>query len=410
MRIFLGLNNVASMFIDLKEAFKVLGVDTFIVNKGVTNQIINHYSDFTIEKAKNRVTYFKPRRISTHVKSWWNRNVDKYVLKKAIKECDVFIFFWDTIMYDYSDLAEIKKAGKIIIPVFVGDDVRWYHSMKQEFVSYQMHPIEYEAEYDTSIVGLERRLRYLRNAEKYADFIFSRLDQAQLQLRPYYRWNMMVPCKKIIEQTNQRKIKPIVAHAPSHRNVKGTQYVLAAFERLKKEGVDFEPLLIENVSNPEAIKMYANADILIDQLLCPGAGKLATEGLASGTIVMGHMAYDRYPQKNPNDCPIIDVNPDTLYEKLKELILNYDFRKEHAKKGRPYSEKHLEVNIFCKKVLALINNEKIEFDYTPNFYRDTFIPESAEAKKVYNKWNNYVSDCDWYKKSIVPEERAGLLF
>ena len=125
---------------------------------------------------------------------------------------------------------------------------------------------------------------------------------------------------------------------------------------------------------------------------------------------MGHMAYDTYPQKNPSDCPVIDVNPETLYPKLKALIEDYDFRKIHALKGRPYVEKHLEVGLFCDKVLALVQGQKLEFDYQPNFFRDYFVPESAEAALVYNKWTKEVMDCGWYKTYVKPGERAGLIF
>lgn len=406
----MGLTNIASMYLDLKESFNDKDVRTLIVNKNSTHKIIHNYSDFNIQKAKNRIPYFRPRRISVRLKAIWDKQVDEYIYKKALKECDVFIFFWDTFSNDYSDLKKIKEANKTIINVFVGDDVRWFYSMKQEFESYQLSPIEYGKEYDYSVEKLAHKLNYIRTVEKYSDFIFSRLDQAQLELRPYYRWNMMVPVKKFKESSHQRKIKPVVAHAPSHRGVKGTAYVLKVFEQLKNDGIDFEPLLIENVPNQKAIEMYSNADILIDQLLCPGSGKLATEALACGTIVMGHMAYDIYPQQNPIDCPIIDVNPKTLYTKLRELILDFDFRNEHAKKGRLYVEKYLNVDRFTQTVLDLVNGNKMQFDYKPTFFREQFIPESKEALVEYNKWNQYVADCEWYKENVKPGERDGLVF
>ncbi|MES2131537.1 MAG: hypothetical protein V4506_04250 [Bacteroidota bacterium] len=410
MRIFLGLANIASMYTDLKQSFEARGVETFIVNKNFTEKIITDYSDFNIEKAKKRVTRFKPYWLGVRAKSFWDRKVDQYIFEKALKKCDVFIFFWDTFKMDFSDLEKIKKEGKILINVFVGDDVRWYYSMEQEFKKYKLLPIEYGEDYNYTVQALDRKLKYIRTVEKYSDHIFSRLDQAQLELRPYYRWNMMVPAANFKENTSQRKTKPVVAHAPSHRAIKGTAYVLEAFQKLKDEGIEFDPLLIENVSNKEAIEMYANADILIDQLLCPGTGKLATEALACGTIVMGHMAYDTYPQKNPQKCPIIDVNPNTLYTKLKELILDYDFRKVHAAKGKPYVEKYLDVNYFCDKVLGLVNGEQIPYDYEPDFFREYFIPESEESLPVYNKWTKFVSDNSWYKDRVKAGERNGLIF
>lgn len=410
MKVFLGLTNIASMYLDLKESFKQKGVDTLIIENSFKENIIQNYSDFNIQKAKGIIPYFKPRRISVRLKSYWNKKVDAYIFKRAIKECDVFIFFWGTFLTDHSDLQKLKSANKTIINVFVGDDVRWFFSMKQEFESYHIAPIEYGKEYDYTVVALDRRLKYLRNVEKYSDFIFSRLDQAQLQLRPYYRWNMMVPVKNFNENTFQRKEKPIVAHAPSHRGIKGTAYVLEVFDQLKRDGVNFEILLIENVPNKLAIELYGNSDILIDQLLCPGSGKLATEALACGTIVMGHMAYDKYPQNNPIDCPIIDVNPETLYAKLKDLILDFDFRNEHSKKGRPYVEKYLHVDRFTQTVLDLTSGKEVPYDYKPNFFREKFIPESSEALSLYNSWMDIIKECSWYKEGVKQGERDGLVF
>lgn len=410
MKVFIGFVNIASQFNDLKQSFKNLGVDSFTVSRYAPPVIINDKTDFNIEMVKKKVGYFKPGRISVKVKPWWDRQVDKYVFRKALKECDFFIFIWETFLPDHSDLKILKEHNKKIISVFVGDDARWYYGMKQEFEMYGMHPAEYDTDYDYSIIGLESHLSLIRNAEKYSDFMFSRLDQGQLHLKPYYRWNMMVHSANFIDKPSQREKKPVVAHAPSYRAVKGTSYILNVFKKLREEGIEFEEVLIENVPNDKALQMYSNADIVIDQMFLPGAGKLSTEALACGTIVMSNMSYDKYPQNTPEDCPIIDVNPDTLYLKLKELILNYEFRKEHAKKGRPYVEKHLDVGIFCRKVIDLVNGKHIPYEYNPDFFVKHFVPESNESIDVYNKWNAFVKDTDWYKKSIPSGERAGLKF
>jgi hypothetical protein len=397
------------MYYDLKTSFSEMGVQTFSVTRETQANIINDTSDFNIQKEKDRVPLFKPRRFSGPLKKWWDQKVERDVYQKALKECDIFIFFWETFHRDHSDLAELKRAGKKVFNVFVGDDARWYYGMKQEFESYHMLPMEYDKSYDYSVKGLESRLKLLRNAEAHADFIFSRLDQAQIELRPYYRWNMMVNSKKFIHRPQQREI-PIVAHAPSNRAIKGTKTVLEVFDRLKKEGLNFEVMLIENVPNAKAIEMFGSADILIDQLYCPGTGKLSTEALASGTIVMSHMAYDRYPQKNPQECPIIDANTLNLYDQLKSLIPDLSRREKLAAQGRPYVEKYLDVSIFCQRILSLAKGEKIEYDYEPTFFREKFIPESEESKSIYNKWTKVVSQTDWYKKRVRSGERSGLIF
>jgi glycosyltransferase involved in cell wall biosynthesis len=409
VKIFIGLNNIASIFHDLKMGFDDLGIDTLIISGFSGSHIINEYADYNTAKIKEYVPIFKPKRLAYLFRRIWSRLVDIYYLRLAMKECDVFLFISDSFFPSHKDLKILRSKKKKIISVFVGDDVRWYYSMKQEFTSYGLQPIEYPSADFKTIQTLANRLKRIRTAEKYSDFIFSRLDQGQLQLRPYHRWNMMVTPEKFIENSSQRVI-PIIAHAPSSREIKGTKYVLEAFDRLRLEGYEFELAIIENVANYEAVKMYGNADILVDQLLCPGAGRLATEALASGTIVLSNMAYDVYPQMTPDDCPIIDVNPATFYEKLKWLITDFDFRKEHAKKGRPYVEKYLDVSLFCEKVVALVKGESIPYDYTPEFFRNKYIAESENEIALLNRWTEKVKMESWYSEGIQSGKRDNLYF
>lgn len=411
MKIFIGLNNIASMFCDMKDGFEKLGLETLIISQykpGVN--IIQDCADYNTYSIKELVPVFRPNRIAYPLRNWWAKKVDRFFFKKALRECDVFLFISDSFLPDFSDLKEIKSRGKKIIFVFVGDDVRWFNSMKAEFSNYGLQPLEYPSNELKTLAALEKRLQRIRIVEKHADFIFSRLDQAQLQLRPYFRWNMMVNPGKISENCYQRINNPIVVHAPSSREVKGTKYLLWAVEKLKTEGYEFEFSLIENVPNIEAIRMYGEADILVDQLLCPGTGKLATEALATGTIVLSNMSYGIYPQNNPTDCPVIDVNPNTIYERLKWLIENPDYRVEHSKKGRPYVEKELDVKFFCDKVVQLLNGKNLPYDYHPSFLKDNYAPTSEDETGMLNKFNNVVNHEKWYKEYVLPAKRTELMF
>lgn len=409
--IFIGLINIASILGDFKKTFTSLGVKCITAtHRNHGGNIIHNQVDYDFSQMKKY--WFggvRPRWVQRKLQQRWLEPQDR-VWRKAIKECDTFIFIWNTFRPNNEDIILLKKMGKKVISVFVGDDIRWYYSAYQEFEFYGMVVPEYEESYNYSVKALESRLYYLRKFEKHADFIFSRLDQAQLALRPYYRWNMMVNTPSISCKTKQREQCPLVIHAPSNRDIKGTRYVLAAFEQLKKEGISFETKLIENLNHLEALELYKDADILIDQLLIPGTGKLSTEGLASGCVVMSHMGYDNYPQNNPPDCPVIDVNPNNVYQKLKDIILDYPKREKLAKLGRPYVEKHLDVKHFCTKVLRLLSGEAVEYDYIPTFFREHFVPESKDSSLVYNQWNDYVKDCDWYKKYVLSGEREGLKF
>ncbi|MGZ3884879.1 MAG: hypothetical protein ACXVPD_12030, partial [Bacteroidia bacterium] len=192
-KIFLGNNDIASVVTELKVVFKEhFGKETltYYDSNGPMTKILSGKVDYNIYNLRNLVPYFKPRRISSRIRKRWEDYLDKHFFEKAVNECDIFVFFWNTFKKDNSDLEVLRKLGKKVFVCFVGDDVRWYYGQKQEFNSYGMRHIEY-ANYDYSVKGLQGKLSYLRMAEKYADGIFSRLDQHQLGLRPYYCWHMM---------------------------------------------------------------------------------------------------------------------------------------------------------------------------------------------------------------------------
>lgn len=82
---------------------------------------------------------------------------------------------------------------------------------------------------------------------------------------------------------------PIVIHAPSHRGAKGTAHILEAVDRLKAEGVAFEFVLVEKLSNTEARKLYERADLVVDQLLAGWYGGFAVEAMALGKPVICYL-------------------------------------------------------------------------------------------------------------------------
>lgn len=408
-KVFIGLSDIASFIDDWHDGFVSNGIQT---NKGSFHYqapVQSSKLDFIIKKKQDLIPYFKPGRISVKLKPWWDKLVRNYYFKKAVKNCDIFLFIWDTFYPDYVDLEILKKKNKKIIVLFVGDDVRWHFAMKQEFEKFKLPIIEYE-NYDYSIVGLEKRLRYLRNVEKYADIILSQPNLSQLLLRPYY--NLLIPIKYTdYKNIPSQRTVPKIVHAPTSVG-KGSKYIIEAINQLAETGVKFEFEFIQNRPRHEAIKIFNDADIIIDQVLTPGGGKLAHEGLAMGKVVLTLMAYNKYKQNKPIESPLIDVDQNNLFEVLSDLIPDLNRRREIATKGRQYIEKYHNPKYVVKEILkALDKPEDKQPDFFPVFFRNEFFPESTSSYlDLYNKWTNYVKDCEWYKRTIVPGEREGLIF
>lgn len=429
--IFIGLTNVASQLGDLKEGFQELG---YPVSIGV----LQEDASTMIKREAYDYVFFPPfpgwLRSSALGKKLAMRVLEKLrplflnyrsIPAEILEKHEVFIFIWSSFDTHFRDYQRLVELGKKVVVIFCGDDARWHAAVNQEFAALGLDPVPYEGRYvhffgfklhlmgyDFTRSGLKRRMEAIRRAEKFAHVIFSKREQAQLQLRAFYHFPMLIDTHKIPHNSQQRKEKPIVVHAPSSQLVKGTSFVLEVFDRLKAEGIDFEPRLLSGVPNAEALEVFKASDIVIDQLILPGGGRLSSEAMAAGCVVLSRMEYGRYDQGvELSDCPIVDVNPQTLYSELKALILDYPRRQQLADRGRPYVEAHLETRLFCKKVLSALDAPQyVPLDYFPHYFRSSYLPESRAEARLLNRWTQTVWDCPWYRDTIEPGTRAGLIF
>ena len=400
--IFIGCSDVASIYKDFRRSFESLGYKVLtyadfpsnsqIIQKDKYDYILNDYLPSFLKFNKNEKLNKLKKYLLYFIRGFFAKNI----LKEVINEVDIFLFKFNSMYFTSNDLKYIKKHNKKIVFVFCGDDARWYYGMKQEFEMLGLEPVEYGKEYLYNALGLYLRLNKIRKAEKYADFLFSKREQAQIQIRPFYHYPMLVnPNDYTIKEKNNTKVK--IVHAPSHTSIKGSSFILKAIDELKQEGLEFEFELLQNKNHKELVKMLSETDILIDQLFLPGGGKLSTEALASGCLVMTNMSYEIYNQGiDLSECPIVDVNKSNIKENLREFILDNEKRKSISNRGKDFVEKFLDVDIFTKIIDSLLIGTKIEFTYKPDFFTTYFVPESIPAKLMYNHYNKLVRNEDWY--------------
>ena len=385
------------------------GYETLIVSdEKKPSIIIEDYCDINLNKKyRNWINYIRPRRFRNDI---YNRFGDyrKKTISKCIQECDIFLFIWRSFYPSCEDLKLLKSKGKKIIALFVGDDVRWKPAMEQEFSMFNLMPIEYE-DYNDSEEYLKIKLRYIRLMEKYADLIINTEDAAQLQIRPYLRNSRFIDLRTISPSIEQRTI-PHIIHSPSNRDFKGTKYILEAVNNLKSKNIEFTFSLIENLANKEALKKYAEADILIGQLLAPSGGKQDIEALASGTVVLTNND-EKYLQNSPLRYPIIHTDPHNIFKVLKETILSNEKRQKIAKKGVEFVQKNLDVVDFCKNIIHHLNhNYESNSFIKPTFLRDHYKPRNRWEIKLINESNKFVMNEYWYRASIITKKRSNLVF
>ncbi len=137
-----------------------------------------------------------------------------------------------------------------------------------------------------------------------------------------------------------------ICHAPNHRGFKGTEFVVAAVEALKAEGLNIELRLLEGLPNEQVRRVLCEeVDILVEQLVFTGHGMSGLEGLASGLPVVSNLEnaeilrpFRRWSYFS--ECPIVSASPETILSTLRKLIVNPQLRSNLGRAGRQYAEKY----------------------------------------------------------------------
>jgi hypothetical protein len=129
-----------------------------------------------------------------------------------------------------------------------------------------------------------------------------------------------------------------VLHAPNHRHIKGTTDLERAVEALRSEGLDVQLVVLEGRPNGEVRDALRGADIVAEQFLV-GYGLLAVEGMASGAAVISNIGWlPEEVRRHPAiaECPIVDASPETLRDRLRELVHDPKRRERLGAQGRAY--------------------------------------------------------------------------
>ena len=143
--------------------------------------------------------------------------------------------------------------------------------------------------------------------------------------------------------------RPLVVHAPSSREKKGTRFVIDACEQL-----DVELDIVEGVPHEEARARYARADIVVDQLQAGWHGVFALESMALGKPVVSHLKPDvveRSAEGFGVRVPIVPATKEALVAALRPLVERPALRRELGAAGRAYVEQVHDIDHVADRLL-----------------------------------------------------------
>ncbi|NWG08522.1 MAG: glycosyltransferase [Chloroflexi bacterium] len=386
MRIFIGLTDIANITANYAKGFKALGHEVFSVVWSRSRFYPDSRYDLVIDDGIRKPGLGR-------VLSYLKMALRLLQLVKALR-CDVFILYAPAVLPSHIYYPILKWLGKKIITAFWGSDVRYWYAFSEEMrslgVESEVHPF-FKYARERSGGSLMDKQRTIRVAETYSDLIISQPDCGQLQTRPYMRCSVPLDLSQYSFNVPGRE-RPLVLHAPSVPEAKGTDIILQVVNELKKEGISFDFQQIDNMPNGELRQLLSMADIVVDELYSATVGALSAEAMATGNTVLVRYMPDYC--KVPDGCPAVNVNKFTLKEKLREIIIDMRERTRLAMQGRAYVEKvNDHVNI-CRDLLDwLARKDVLDYDFHPTFYREFHIPFEIleeEKKAHYSRRSDFI--------------------
>ena len=131
-----------------------------------------------------------------------------------------------------------------------------------------------------------------------------------------------------------------IVHSPTDRVAKGTPHILAALENLKQK-YPIRIVLVEKKSHAEALEMYQQADLVIDQVLVGWYGSVAVEAMKMGKPVAVFIREEDLsfiPEQMVKDLKeaVIQIDPVNLETVLEEYLQNPRLLALKSEAGQAY--------------------------------------------------------------------------
>lgn len=298
-----------------------------------------------VTKSKNAV-YFKVCYFKKSPFLWiyiYFKKVATFI--RLIFWADVIHWIWDSAFAGQLDLRYAALLGKPGVIEWSGSDIRYPE--KAEEINPFMRGI-YSRGYEYA--HIESRAASDKVQQRFARMGYFPLTTPEMNL--YVRKDLFpktyitlhrLNLADFPRQTATTNTRPVVVHAPTQRIAKGSSYILEAVEELKKE-LDFDFVLLENMPREQALQQVKQCDIFIDQLILGSYGLASCEAMAFGKPVLCYIMPAVYNNGLPSDCPVVNTTPETIKERLRELLLSESRRKELGALGRAFAENRLDAD------------------------------------------------------------------
>jgi glycosyltransferase involved in cell wall biosynthesis len=254
---------------------------------------------------------------------WGRQAVQWPAFLRLLPRTDVFHFYFGwTLVPRKLQWPILKATRRGSVLHFLGSDIR----------GKTPEQLRYARGADARIVGSYDALRWVADAH----VVPPGLDLGQ------YTPSQSPP---------RERARPIVLHAPSSRQRKGTEHVIDACSKL-----DVELDIIEALPHAEARRRYERADIVVDQLNAGWYGIFALETMALGKPVLSYLRPEAVRETEHAmgvEVPVVPVTKETLREQIAELAASPEERRRIGAASRAYVEQVHDADKGADRLIAI---------------------------------------------------------
>jgi glycosyltransferase involved in cell wall biosynthesis len=242
-------------------------------------------------------------------------------LARYVPQTDIFHFYFGlTLVPKRLQRPILRAARKKSVMHFLGADIR----------GRPLEQLEYRRQFDRWLVGSYAARRWVPDAT---------VVPIGIDLREYQ------PVAPVERE------RPLVVHAPSDPEKKGTSHVVEACSRLP---VDLD--VVHGVAHDQAVERFKRADIVVDQMHYLWHGMFAVECMAYGKPVVTRLdpeAVEQTEQAFDVKVPIVPATKDDLVEKLRPLVESFELRRRLGRDGRAYVERVHDIDKVADRLIAI---------------------------------------------------------
>ena len=324
----------------LSQGERRIGLESRVLSVG-TN-FLAYQSDEVIRIPESR--FFRKPIVLAKLMSAFFQNRSKY---------NVFHFNFGSSLLDYPkygmyawDLPYYPPEAKLFV-TYNGCDARQkYPTMERTSIAACHNPLCYEGMCNSGEQDRIRRKKIEKFA-KYADHIFAVnpdllwfLPAEKASFLPYTVANWFEEPDRRPPLLARKKLR--IVHAPTNRECKGSDIILNALYRLEKALPDEIVIsLVEGKSHSEALAIYREADLIVDQILVGWYGGLAVEVMRMGKPVAVYIREEDLHFIPPDmrkdiDDAFIRIQPDTIDEVLGRFVSDRKALREKAENAYQY--------------------------------------------------------------------------